>query len=437
MGKLDVYNLGELGVNLTKTPLHHTDGELLSAQNAEFFQEEGRGGLRRRLGLNGLNSVALSGEIRGIIGVPLVPPSQRLIIYGIANSLVTAVARASNDAGASVAAMTLKPTTGLSFRGRKTDLSGTIPANSSYRSPITSLNGIAYYAAPNVSTDARPGRIVTLQPLYPATTPPSARLAELVQFPNADYVEYLWTSRDTLYAITQGTVAGANFIYSVDPNTGQARQIAIGTAFLTGTENPFTGITYLGKQWIGTSRSSASTGRIYSARDEDSTWTLEHTAGAGLHTYTSFAVYKGNLFAATCAAAGTSSLIETRTPAGVWSTSLTAPSNATVNYFDALIVFNNELYAFFQRPSADICDAYKFDGSSWVNDEDLSALISSTASPFVTGAARSAEALYVFIGKDASNAGHLAKRTTSGTWTQITASGFAVSANKSGALVVL
>lgn len=431
------YNLGEKGVNVAKSPIHLEDGELVNAQNAEFYQEAGRGAIRKRPGLQAINgSSALAGSVAGIIGVPLVPPSQRLIIYGRGNG-TAADANVSNDAGASVAAMTLRPSTGLSFRGRKTDLSGTIPSASSYRSPITSLNGVAYYTAPRESTDSRPGRIVALQPNYPQTSPPSARLTELVQFPNASGVEHLWTTRGVLYAIVKGTVAGSNFVYRVDPLTGQAAMIGVGTVFATGTEDPFSGIGYLGKLWIGTSRSSASTGRIYSARETDASWTLERTAGAGLHTYTSMAVYKGNLYAATCAVAGTSALIETRTPAGVWSTSLTAPSNATVNYFDALIVFNDELYAFFQRPSADICEAYKFDGTSWTSDEDLSALISSTASPFVSGAARTADALFVMIGKELSNNSHLAKRTTGGTWSQLTAGIGTTSAQKSGALVIL
>lgn len=49
--KISVYDLGAGGVNLVKSPLELADNEVTKAQNAEPYNDTGRSGLRKRLGL--------------------------------------------------------------------------------------------------------------------------------------------------------------------------------------------------------------------------------------------------------------------------------------------------------------------------------------------------------------------------------------------------
>ena len=68
MGKLNIYSLGEKGVNTSKSPVHLEDGELTTAQN---WHPDPEGAIRSRDGLTKLNSSALAGTVTGMIGVPL------------------------------------------------------------------------------------------------------------------------------------------------------------------------------------------------------------------------------------------------------------------------------------------------------------------------------------------------------------------------------
>jgi hypothetical protein len=75
-GKLDLYALGQKGVNLTNNPLAVEDSELLQGQNAIISYEQGRGGIRKRGGLAGFNATPLNSgaSILAIKNVPLPLP---------------------------------------------------------------------------------------------------------------------------------------------------------------------------------------------------------------------------------------------------------------------------------------------------------------------------------------------------------------------------
>lgn len=73
--KLNVYNLGEKGVNVTVSPIHLEDGELTSGQNAVYDPKGEEGGLRQRDGMTKLNSTAAAGAIKGFISLPLPDPN--------------------------------------------------------------------------------------------------------------------------------------------------------------------------------------------------------------------------------------------------------------------------------------------------------------------------------------------------------------------------
>lgn len=73
-GKIDIYNLGAIGVNIVDSPVHKVDGALLSAQNAAHKQEEAEGGLVKRPGVTLLNAIAAAGTIQAMFVVRLTDP---------------------------------------------------------------------------------------------------------------------------------------------------------------------------------------------------------------------------------------------------------------------------------------------------------------------------------------------------------------------------
>lgn len=89
-GKLNVYSLGSLGVNVDKNPVQLEDGELTKAQNAIHDPTGSMGSLRKRPGLTKINSSAVSGSVFGAINVPLAPISVRRFLIGVDQTVTAA-----------------------------------------------------------------------------------------------------------------------------------------------------------------------------------------------------------------------------------------------------------------------------------------------------------------------------------------------------------
>lgn len=81
-GKFNVFNLGDLGVHLTESPVHSPDGSFTSAQNASVSENQGEHGIRKRLGLSKLTSDALNGSVLALGNMPFPDPFAALAITG-------------------------------------------------------------------------------------------------------------------------------------------------------------------------------------------------------------------------------------------------------------------------------------------------------------------------------------------------------------------
>jgi len=68
-GKLNVYTLGQHGVDLVDHPLQTVDGALLHAQNAAPSSEDAELALKKRGGMVKVNSVAAVGRVQSIFTV--------------------------------------------------------------------------------------------------------------------------------------------------------------------------------------------------------------------------------------------------------------------------------------------------------------------------------------------------------------------------------
>lgn len=73
-GKLNLYNLGDLGVDLSDSPVHALDGSYTSAQNASVGLNQGQHALRKRPGLTRFTDDAMTGSVRSWIAVPFPLP---------------------------------------------------------------------------------------------------------------------------------------------------------------------------------------------------------------------------------------------------------------------------------------------------------------------------------------------------------------------------
>lgn len=73
MGRIDVFNLGAGGVNVTDSPVHLKDGTLRSAQNVQKTLAREGGGISKRSGQDVLVDVG-AGPVLSIHNVALVPP---------------------------------------------------------------------------------------------------------------------------------------------------------------------------------------------------------------------------------------------------------------------------------------------------------------------------------------------------------------------------
>lgn len=75
-GKTDIFNLGEKGVNVVKSPIHREDGELSTAQNAQVIPYNAQRALSKRRGMSLLNATtAAAGAIMNFFRVSLADPN--------------------------------------------------------------------------------------------------------------------------------------------------------------------------------------------------------------------------------------------------------------------------------------------------------------------------------------------------------------------------
>jgi hypothetical protein len=74
-GKVDIYNLGEKGVNLVRSPIHKQDGELTTAQNAQVIPYHAQRAIAKRKGMYLINvTTAAAGAVLNLFRVSLTDP---------------------------------------------------------------------------------------------------------------------------------------------------------------------------------------------------------------------------------------------------------------------------------------------------------------------------------------------------------------------------
>lgn len=384
----NIFNLGEHGIDLVSGPLHAKDGSLQRSQNAEFFLDRGKGGIRQRPPLRRLIASAVAQAIGGFAAVNL-PDPYVYAIYALDNT--NAVWKVSTDMGVTWAAANtdILSLTNLMVSRYAFSTDANVSHASGWRIPVGLLENnkrVAYFVRAPSSPGANPGTGgVSVSNLTGVYVFDGTRAYELFHtgtgIPSGMFPAALFVSEGSLYfAMHISDALDASFgLYKLDLATGAitlSPMAPIGDDAPTGTpyrEVPNSGLVHLGRAWWFTGFKDTGTNtraaRVLSAHPQSAAWTEERVAGTDLEHYTDGAVFLGSLYVGTLAADGVAAVIEKRTPAGVWSTSLTGTSSVRSNIFYGLKVFNNELYAIYaQFYGSATVDVRKFDGSSWTTD---------------------------------------------------------------------
>lgn len=409
--KLNVYNLGALGVNVDANPLELQDGELSKAQNGVHDVIGSAGGLRKRKGLIKLNSVAAVGSIKGAIGVPI----------------------SQGTAGNPSPAVTAATTTFYAGRRITSTTAGWNVSTNAFGAAVTTGGPDGYDAAatPRVpdyvwghATDAlqdrrkafggKPSCMYKNRFYYAGNdytlgvSSPTIRMYDgnrdylMANVPSrsgtvAQAVFNMVAANDQIYIITydSGTSGGSTLkssVYQMDPENGVI--LLLGTRFPQSgkTRIPWTVGWSAKRIWAKTF--SQESGDLftytYSIRPGiDADWTVERSVADGgslgdascinMLTYQGQLYFAGSAsYAAGVGVVGANVLV--RSTLGVYSVSKVALLNeggavplmsdfGDWNHFGGMAVFNGNLYvAYFNFNIATTnrySRIYKYDGSSW------------------------------------------------------------------------
>src|SRR3990167_3027640 len=365
MPKVDLYNLGSLGVDLTKSAVHANDGSLLSAQNAIPDYRGEAGGHTKRDGLTAINSTTVGGSVLGAINIPL-PATARLYIGRDDGSTELAIdwLYTTDLSGATTPWTSV---TSIPAQPRSTDKLGAIDSAtppSAMGRPTCTMNNRIYYAAANytIGTDDPPIRVfdgVNDRELcrIPRTSDSGTRNRGIIT---------MIANRGKLYASAWDGDTKSS-VYSIDPTTGAITKMG---ATFDVEDYPHAMTAYLDRLWVGTvsgdPHSGTDVGKVYWMRfSGDTAFTLDHTTTSGQGSILDLKSYKGLLYAAVIGSSGKAGLVKVRALAGTWSTSDTGAATGVNQGYTSLEVFENNLYATYRDTDSGDQTIRKFDGSSW------------------------------------------------------------------------
>lgn len=366
-GLVAVYNLGEEGVNVSKSPIHLRDGELLQAQNAIFNPDGELGGLSKRGGLQKINAVAAGGAIRSMVHLPLPNPDDK--------TRTLWVAIGPQDGGTT---RTWRKSTNLGSSWSDSDFP-------QLNQPV--ITGLAYHNQRIVTYRQKmyyPQKVVSTNPVirvwdgtneYPFVEIPTSPAASGVANGVLDMILHNGTIYLSVYDPGGAAPNHKGRVFSLSPETGVLTEI--GNRFGNGAgENtggmPYCLTFYNGFLWAGTyGISGSAVGKVYKILPGvETTWTLDHTTATSQGYILALLGFQGNLYAATSGDASFAALVKKRTPAGVWTTSDTGIGTTGGSGYEGLFELGGELYApFLEAGGANVIR--KFNGSAWSTDVDV------------------------------------------------------------------
>lgn len=438
-GKLNIFKLGQGGVQLTKDPLHLADDELAQSQNAELDFDQGRGALSKRNGLTPLTT-ALSGSVYGMVGLPLLTTYTRYLYLTL---------------GTFDSDTWLYTTDGTNFTSTSTPSRAVINGTNyqgigtgDYKADrrIINFRTFLIYPATYTSLLATPASNTSI----PVTIWDGTSSATLFNIP----IGQSSSDGNLPFTITDMLVANGLIYFSVhdptnagnmkgrvmqfDLSSGIVSQVA--TTFGFGTGAPTTGVPsclawYQGKLWVGldNGNGTANVGNVVWAYPGlSTTWTVDTATLPGYPH--SMATYRGDLYVGISGTATTQAAVYTRAAStGAWTSSDTQVTSGT-HYYGGLIVYSDELYAtVYSDGGADFEYIRKYNGASWSTDRDITANDSAgVATPLGNPILFGSDLFMAFQSTTSATADGFLMRKRSGTWSKVVTDNFT---GKCGVLV--
>ena len=392
-GQLNLYNLGQLGVNVDLNPLQLEDGMLSKAQNATTDSIGSDGGLRKRPGLVKINSVAAAGAIQGAVAVPIAKPATREFIAGQWTG-TTGAWNVSTDAWATGATSGGPDGYDANATPRTPEKVTTNLANQDTRQfafggrPGVMYKNKFYYAGNNYTQgttaptirvwDGTTDYVLNTIPYNPDIGSTTAAAAILCMIA-ANGKIYLSTYDGGSYAANG--VKGR--VFELDPDNGTL--IQMGARFPTDGARSIYAIAWHNKRlWTATLTGGlTATQKVYRMRpDVETGWTQDTASMGGPGPVTEMLSFQGQLYLGCMADTSSAALVRVRSTAGVYSTSLTPALNeggavptmasfGAYNHIGAMVLFGGNLYvAYYNRIGTGTTGdrftrIYKYTGSAW------------------------------------------------------------------------
>lgn len=385
-GKISVYNLGQLGVDVVKSPVHIDDGAFTKAQNAQVDSTQGVGGIRRRDGMGKLNAVALAGAIRGLIGLPLpdVTALTKHFFIGI------------DDGGGAATGAWRTSVNGTVWSTTLTSSLPVVPASTSQWSSLFQLviapwiplanrmfyPGNDYTASTTNATlhcfDGTTDFILCRIPPNPFIATQTAIYTILSVIP--------YSSSEILVTTSDGSSGDRGRVLLIDVTKGLVTQIGAQSDIQgSGFAVPLVACVHQGKVWFSSFNTAGGVAsKCYSARVSDATWTHDPNgdSNSGNGRCVGIVSFKGDLYVSTMGDVGSAGLIRKRLSAdGSWSTVRTIGSTSLGNYCGPLVVNQAGTTMYFMENLADATGSgttlanhqriYSYDGTTFTVEYDV------------------------------------------------------------------
>jgi hypothetical protein len=432
---LDVYDMADHGVNVTKSPIHLEDGELTKAQNWQTDPTLADGAIRRRDAMVKLNSTALAGALRGLIALPF--PDEFTVtrtFYAPIDDTTTNTWRTSADGTTwtTITTATLnKAQTAIHDPG-----AGAPGATFSggLRGMVTwaAVNHKIYFPGDDYNTDAEAGTD-TSPTLYVwdgttstklLTVPPPPDVAPTLARGISAIVPYSQT--ELLIAVFGENASTAETYASLllyDTVTGSLEQLGPETSL--NDQVIFAPYVYQGRIWIGPAyrESTGSTIAIRWIRPGDPAWTTDANFKAIDIGGINMVHFLGNLYMGTHSSIAAVADIRKRTSStGAWTTVTSTDGAGAGQVLGPLIVTADGLtiLSFYNSVSGAaplLRILSSTDGTTWVTDFDISA---NHASHIISGIPYlDTDGSIYWMLKRSDNVGVIKKRTSAGVWSTV------------------
>lgn len=424
-GKLNVYNLGDRGVVVDKSPIHSQDGELLQARNAQVDSVGVLGGIRKRDGLAKLNVVALAGPVTGMLSLPLPDERSKTTTFLLALESGGSPTWKSSTDGVSWSDVTT-PSRHVSSANAGIEPVGTqIP---SWNTIICSFNNKIYYPgndytgdtdSPNIHVwDGTTDAIITSIPDNPAA--PGFRSKCVTSMIPYDDTRIVVCVADRLAS------PGRSRVFLLDTVTGKLTQVGRETDLFSGSI--VNGVTlFQGKIWVGGQNTSGGlASKVFYARPEDATWTLDFTEGTAHGYITGMAVFQGKLYVGFAADVGANGDVYQRDHLGTWTEVFASDGIGAGNNVSSLIVnaTGTKMFAYRNKVSGGVAPLISIietsNGTVWSTSYDISANLSNSYTrpgmPFLDV---NGNIYWPLASGSAASVGGLLKRTSGGVWSVV------------------